>query len=225
MRPFDEIFALAAERKGGADALEALLPVPADPEMLRAIPDDRWLSIFSRGVFQAGFNWTVVETKWPDFEEVFQGFAVDRLAGMDDETLEGHLKDTRIIRNAAKVRSIRDNAMMLRDLAAERGEPGHGARTIVDWPKAEFAGVLAMLGRRGSRLGGTTGMYALRAMAVDGWVISRDGLAALQRDGVLDGPATSKRAQAAIQAAFNSWAEQSGRPFMQISRVLATSIG
>jgi len=53
---------------------------------------------------------------------------------------------------------------------------------------------------------------------------SRDVVRALIRDGVVDRDPTSKRDLDAVQAAFNEWHRQSGRPLMQISRVLACSI-
>ena len=48
MRGFDEIHAIAAERKGGSVALEARLARPLGPEQLRATPDEcwRWGSIY-----------------------------------------------------------------------------------------------------------------------------------------------------------------------------------
>ena len=44
MESFDVIYARAAERKGGPEGLEALLPKPKTPEELAALPDDRYLS-------------------------------------------------------------------------------------------------------------------------------------------------------------------------------------
>jgi len=63
MRSFDDLFAISAERKGGADALEAQLTKPKSAEQLAQIPEDRWLAQFTKGVFQAGFNWQVIENK------------------------------------------------------------------------------------------------------------------------------------------------------------------
>ena len=45
---------------------------------LAAIPDDRWLSCLAKCVFQAGFNWKVVDSMWPGFETVFDGFDIGR---------------------------------------------------------------------------------------------------------------------------------------------------
>lgn len=43
MRPFDDLFAISAECKGGADALEALLTKPKSTADLVQISGDRWL--------------------------------------------------------------------------------------------------------------------------------------------------------------------------------------
>ena len=220
-RSFDALFELAAARKGGAKAFEATLSVPKAPEVLAGIPDDRWLSAMSKRVFQAGFNWTVVENKWPRFEEVFQGFQVGPMALMSDDDLDDYLKAEGIIRHAKKILSIRANAAFLRDLAVEHGSAG---AAIGRWPVEDFAGLLWMLKSRGTRLGGATGMYFLRGMEVDGYILSRDVVRALIREGVVDRQPGGKRDLAAVQAAFNRWRSESGRPLTQISRVLACSI-
>ena len=64
MHHFDEIFSMAANRHGGPDALEAKLSKPKSPAELAAMPDDRWLSIITKCIFKAGFNWKVIENKW-----------------------------------------------------------------------------------------------------------------------------------------------------------------
>ena len=133
MRDFDEIFAIAAERKGGADALEALLPTPLTPQELAAIPEDRWLAQFTKGIFQAGFNWKVIENKWDGFEAAFDGFDVGRCAFMDDEKFDGLLQDTRIVRNGTKIATVRDNAAFLLEL---REEGGAGA-VLGGWPSTD----------------------------------------------------------------------------------------
>jgi 3-methyladenine DNA glycosylase Tag len=83
---------------------------------------------------------------------------------------------------------------------------------------------MSALERGGDRLGGNTGLYFLRSMGKDCFILSKDVLAALRLDGVIDGPATSKKALAAIQAAFNEWRRQSGLSMTAISRVIARSI-
>lgn len=223
MRPFAEIYALAAERKGGEAALEALISRPADPAALRALGDDRWLAEFSKRVFQAGFNWSVIEKKWPGFEEAFEGFQPGRWALASDEDLDRLLKDTRIVRHAAKIRAVFDNAVFLTALAKEEGKPaGH---VIADWPDEDFVGLLDLLKRRGSRLGGGTAQYCLRFLGKPAFVLSKDVTAALIREGVIDKAATSKSALAKVQAAFNAWSAESDRSLTEISQVLARSTG
>lgn len=221
LRPFDRIFAEAAARKGGPAAFEATLGTPVPADRLAALGDDRWLSGFSKRVFQAGFNWKVIEAKWPRFEEVFEGFDPGRMALMSDEDLDRYLKTDGIVRHAKKIVSIRDNAIFLTDLAARHGSAG---QHLSHWPAEDFAGLLRLLHKRGSRLGGATGAYALRFLGKDGWVIGHDVARALIREGVVEKPPSSRRDLDAVQGAFNQWRAESGRPLMQISRTLACSV-
>ncbi len=220
MRTFDEIFAIAADRKGGPAALEALLIKPTPPEDLAKIPEDRWLSQFTKCIFQAGFSWKVIEAKWDGFESAFKGFDIDKCAMMDDGWFDALLTDTAIVRNGAKIRSVPDNAVFIQEL---RGEGGIGM-VIADWPTEDYVGLLEMLKKRGSRLGAATGQYSLRFLGRDSFVLSADVTARLIAEGVIDKPATSKKALNAVQAAFNGWRAQSGRSLTEISRVLAMSL-
>lgn len=221
IRSFDELFAMAAARKGGADAFEATLKAPRSPKELAAIPDHRWLSNMSMRVFQAGFNWSVVAGKWPRFEEVFEGFDLGRMSMISDDDLDGYLRADGIIRHGKKLLSIRDNAVFLRDLGQEHGT---AANAFAHWHIDDYVGLLWMLKKRASRLGGATAMYFLRGMGVDSFITSTDVAKALIREGILDKPPTSKRDFEATQAAFNHWRAESGRPLSHISRVLACSI-
>ncbi|MEX0365877.1 MAG: DNA-3-methyladenine glycosylase I [Ruegeria sp.] len=220
MHHFDEIFGLAAARHGGDAALEAKLSKPKPAEELAVLPEDRWLSTITKCVFQAGFNWKVIENKWDGFEEAFDGFDVGRCAFMDDDKFDALLQDTRIVRNGTKIATVRDNAAFLMELR-EEGGAGH---VLGGWPSTDYAGLLAMLGKRASRLGGTTAQYAMRFIGRDSYILSRDVTARLVSEGVVDKQPTSKKAMAAVQQAFNTWMDQSGRSLTEISRVLAMSL-
>lgn len=221
LRPFAEIRARAAARKGGEAALAALLPAIKAADALAAIPDDRWLSMLSRCVFQAGFSWSVVEKKWPGTEEAFWGFSPARCRAMSDEEFDALLRDGRIIRNGAKVRAVQNNAGFLMDLAAEHGS---AASVFAHWPADDYVGLLDLLKTRGDRLGGGAGMMAMRFMGRDGWVTSPDMVKALAREGVVAGAPDTKTARKGIQAAFSQWAAEDGTPFAHISRILAMSV-
>ena len=224
MRAFDDIYAIAAGRRGGAEALEALIaPHRAKtPAELAAIPDDRWLSQMSACVFRAGFSWKVIDTKWPGFEQAFQGFDPRWCAMMSDEAFDELLKDKRIVRNAVKVNSVRRNGQFLLDLAAEHGTAGG---FFAGWPDSDYVGLLELLAKRADRMGGGSAMMFLRFMGKPSFITtSRSVTAALIREGVVDKPPSGRRDFKAVQAAFNTWAEQSGRDLTAISRTLAMSI-
>ena len=220
MRTFDEIFKIAADRHSGAAALDAKIGKPTPKVTLAKIAEDRWLSSMTRCVFNAGFNWKVIDAKWDGFEVAFHGFNVDRCAMMDDVWLDALLKDTSIVRNGAKILTVRDNAVFLQDLRAGGGV----AKVIANWPPEDYIGLLAMLKTRGSRLGGATSQYLLRFSGVDSFILSSDVTARLIAEGIIDKTPTSKGAMRAVQQAFNDWRGQSGRSLTEISRVLAMSV-
>lgn len=223
MEDFATIRARAAARKGGDAALDALLAeaVVKTPAEIAALGDDRILSEFSKRVFQAGFNWKVVESKWPDFETAFHGFDIGRNAMMSDDDLDAHLKNAGIVRHAKKILSIRDNAIFLSDLAKEHGS---AARAIGEWPAEDHTGLLELMKKRGARLGGTTGQYALRFLGKECFIAGGDVVKALISAGVVDKPPTSKGAMKAVQAAFTAWKKESGLDMTRISRTLAMSV-
>ncbi|MEM7506165.1 MAG: DNA-3-methyladenine glycosylase I [Pseudomonadota bacterium] len=221
MHQFEDLFEIAAARKGGRAAFEATLPKLKSPDEVAAIPDDRWLATFSRGIFQTGLNWKVVENKWEGIQDALWQFRVGRCASMSDDDLDTLLKDTRVIRHAQKLLSVRDNAIFLSDLAKEHGSAG---RFFADWPGEDFAGLLLVLKKRGARIGGNTGMYALRYLGRDGYMLGGDVVKALIREGVVGKAPSSQRDMAAVQAAFNQWAAESGRPLAHISRTLACTV-
>ncbi|MEM6566341.1 MAG: DNA-3-methyladenine glycosylase I [Pseudomonadota bacterium] len=221
MRSFDEIYQIAADRKGGSDALEALLSSPLPQAKVAAVPDDRWLSAMAKALFQAGFNWKVIKAKWPGTEEAFDGFDPGRVAFYHDEDIDRLLSDTRIVRHGAKIKAVIDNAHFVQSLRQEHGSAG---AFFANWPNDSYVDLLTLLSKRGARLGGSTGPRVMRMLGRDGFVLSPDVVARLTAEGVIDKAPTSKRALAQTQEAFNLWSDQSGRGLTQISQVLAFSV-
>ena len=224
MRSFDQIYAIAAERHGGPKGLEKSIAEhkPKSRAAIAKIPDDRWLSTMTRCVFQAGFSWRVIENKWEGFESAFDKFNVKRCAMMSEKKIDALLKDTRIVRNARKVMSVPQNAQLLLELAKEHGSAG---RFFGEWPDEDYVGLLDFLKKRASGLGGGSAMYFLRRMGKPSFMTSRDVVARLVEEGVIDKEPSGKAAMKKVQEAFNKWAEQSGRDLTTISRTLAMSIG
>ncbi len=222
MSDFQAIFDAAAARHG-EDNLRARLDevAPKTPAELAAIPDDRWLSTATRCIFQAGFNWKVIEAKWDGFEAAFEGFDLGRWVLSSDDDLAALVADTRVVRNPQKLKTVPDNARFFAHMSREHGGVG---KWIGGWPVTDQIGLMEALDKGGSRLGAMTGQYFLRFMGKDSFILSRDVTAALKGAGVIDGPTGSKKARTAIQAAFNDWAEQSGLSMTALSRTLAMSI-
>jgi len=133
------------------------------------------------------------------------------------------MKDARIVRNGAKIMSVRSNAGFVREVAQEHGSFG---KLLAKWPSSDQIGLLELLAKRGSRLGGNTSQMLLRFLGWDGFVTSKDVVACL-RDAGLDVAEviTSKRDLAKVQAQFNAWAEETNLPFVHLSRICAMSIG
>lgn len=223
MTGFAAIRKRAEARKGGADALAALLPPVPDPAALAALPDDRVLAEMAKRAFCSGFVWRVIEQKWPGFEAAFLGFDVARLCFEPDEFWERLGRDARIVRHGAKIQSVRANARFVAEIAADHGSFG---RFLAGWPASDQAGLLEVLGRRGSRLGGMTGQYLLRFLGRDSWITSRDMVACLRDAGLdISETPTSRRELRLVQERMNAWAAETGLPLTYLSRICALSAG
>ncbi|ANT52104.1 DNA-3-methyladenine glycosylase I [Mesorhizobium amorphae] len=223
MADFQKIRARAVKRKGGEAPLASLLGPMPDNAAVAKITDDRILSTMAERVFAAGFVWRVIEQKWPGFEEAFLGFEPKRLLFQPDDFWHELASDKRIVRNPQKIKSVRDNAAFVERVSKEHG--GFG-KFLAAWPADDQVGLMAYLGKHGSRLGGNTGQYFLRWLEWDAFIVSADMAAALRDAGldIAESP-TSKRDLDKIQAQINTWAAQTGLPRRHISRILAMSIG
>lgn len=221
MDSFDSIFQRAAERKGGAAELEALLPSASTSQQLKAIADDRFLAEMTKCVFRSGFVWKIIENKWPGFEDAFHNFDVATCAMLSEEEQEQLAQDTSIVRNTRKIQSVPKNAAFILDVRASHGSFGN---YLAAWPVDEIVGLWDDLKKRGNRLGGQTGRFFLRYVGKDTPMFSADVVKALVGQGVVDKEPTSKKALQRVQDALNAWREESGRDLCQISRVLACSV-
>lgn len=221
IKTFEEIHARAVNRKG-EENLQSMINVSIkSPEQLMAISADRYLSLMTKAIFKAGFVWKIIEHKWPGFEEAFWKFNVKRCAWMSPDDLDALYVDDRIIKNAKKINTVPVNAAMILEIDKEKGS---FVEMLASWPSNDFAGLLELLNKRGSRLGKLTSQYFLREIGKDGFVLSRDVVAALINAGVIEKPPTSKASFHHIQEGFNNWSQESGLRLSQISRVLGLSI-
>jgi len=211
----------AARTRHGAAGLEARLPTPKTPAELSATPDERYLSEMSRRVFRAGLKHSLVDSKWPAFEEVFKRFEPRRVRAMSDEAMEGLLGDARLIRHWGKLKSVRDNAAAMLDIAAEHKSFG---AWLAAWPGDDIVGLWETLAKRFSQMGGNSGPTFLRMVGRDTFILTPSVTAALKRWGAIEAPIKNRKDRAAVQSCFNAWAAETGRPLCQLSLILAASI-
>lgn len=218
--PFEAIEERARERIGGAQALTLRLPRPKSADELRALPDDRYLSQMSLRIFRAGLKHSLVDGKWPAFEDLFMGFEPKRVVAMSDEELEALLHDQRVIRHWGKLKSIRANAAAITQLA-ERG--GMGAY-LADWPRDDVVGLWGDLAKRFTQLGGNSGPSFLRMVGRDTFILTDAVVRALNHWDAFEGAPKSKADRTRVQEVFNAWVRGSSRPLCQISMILALSV-
>lgn len=219
--PFEAIEERARERVGGMQALTNRLPRPKLADELRAVPDDRYLSEMSLRIFRAGLKHSVVDAKWPAFEDVFMGFEPRRVIAMSDEEIEALLQDQRLIRHWGKLKSVRANAAAVTRLAEQHG--GMGA-WLADWPRDNVVGLWDDLAKRFSQLGGNSGPYFLRMVGKDTFILSSSVVSALNHWDAFEGTPKSKADRARVQEVFNAWVRASSRPLCQVSMILALSV-
>ena len=265
MRDYKWLHEYCLNRFGSSEALEARLPQPRSAEELRTLSDDRYLSLLSLRIFRAGLKHSLVDAKWPAFEEVFFGFDPEKVVLMGAERLENLMQDARIIRHLGKLKSVPRNAQFILDVGAGRlpGVPSSGAARhldpqgcgecgnpagsgirlpegeghqkrpaagygfgalIADWPVTDIVGLWHYLAKHGSQLGGLSAPRFLRMVGKDTFIPSDDMVAALKAQKIIDKAPTSQKDRAAVQAAFNQWHEQSGRPLCQLSVMLAHTV-
>jgi len=219
---YDNLYEVACLRKGGSDVVESLLPSIATKQHLSGLGSDRYLAEFTRKVFQSGFVWRIVNNKWPQFEAVFWEFDIERLLMMPDDMLERKASDPGIIRNFSKVKTVLQNAVMIAD--TERREDKTFGSFIAGWPDDDIIGLWLYLKKHGSRLGGNTGPYALRAVGVDTFLMTADVEYFLRESGIVDSGIHSLRALKAAQSYFNDLRQESGRSLSELSRLVSLGV-
>jgi len=218
--PFQDIFESAVSIRGLAE-LESRILTPKSEKGLRLTSDSEYLSLMSRRIFRAGLKHSMVDAKWPAFEQVFFNFDVDRVRMMSDEALDALMKDRRIIRHWGKIKSVRANAQTI---AEYRQETGSFGEVLADAPGERIVELWLELQKRFTQLGGKSAPYFLRMAEKDTFLLTNDVIRALNRWGAYNGIPKSQKARRAVQECFNIWKQESIRPMCQLSVILALSV-
>lgn len=80
-----------------------------------------YLEIMSKSVFQSGISWNVVNNKWQDIREAFDGFDAAKVASFTEQRISDLAQDTRVIRNRRKIEGIIENARRMIELEEQHG--------------------------------------------------------------------------------------------------------
>jgi 3-methyladenine DNA glycosylase Tag len=222
MLKFADIEKQVEAQHGDLDTVKGRVALVKSADELRATGDDRYLSELSKIIFQLGFNWKVIDNKWPAFETAFQHFELTHCAGLVDEQLEQLMQGGTIVKNWVKVKSVRGNARWLQQVASEHGSVGNFVASIQ--PGSYCEAVLAMQ-KQGERVGTKTAQMWLRRMGAEALILSDDVLNALQRNQVMTKAPSSKRDWQEFQDILDQWRDETGQTLNYLSQMLAFSTG
>jgi 3-methyladenine DNA glycosylase Tag len=105
-----------------------------------------------------------------------------------------------------------------------REEFGSFGSWVATWPGNNVVGLWEALAVRFSQMGGNSGPTFLRMVGKDTFILSHSVVAGLKRWADMAAPAKNRVDRALVQAFFNAWAAETGRPLSQLSLILAMSV-
>lgn len=219
---YEWLYATVRKRFPSDQALEDFLPKALTPQELIAQGDDRYLSAMTRRVFQAGMTHSVINNKWPNFEEAFWGFVPEKMVLLSPEQIDEFAKDVKLIRHRTKMQTIPKNAQFILDIRQQHGCTF--AEFIANWPEDNIVGLWRLLAKQGSRLGGRSGAAFLRLVGKDTFFTTSDIIARFNAEGIVDREPKTQRELQLMQNTFNDLHQQSGRPLCQLSAMVSLSI-
>lgn len=209
-------------RFNSVNEFEAFLPCPLSPTELSKLGSDRYLSAMTQRIFQAGMQHSMVDSKWPDFEQAFNGFNLQEMLNLSDSDLNLHMHNKKLIRHLTKLKTIPQNARFILNIEQATGDSF--GNFIASWPESDIVGLWQVLAKQGSRLGGRSSSGFLRIAGKDTFFITSDVIARLIAAEVITKSPTSQRELKLVQNSFNELHKESGRPLCQLSAMLALSI-
>jgi hypothetical protein len=80
-----------------------------------------YFRIMSRAIFQAGLSWKLIESKWPAYERLFEGFDPALVAAFGEGDIDRIAADPSIVRTRKKIAATVENARTLLALEREYG--------------------------------------------------------------------------------------------------------
>jgi 3-methyladenine DNA glycosylase Tag len=86
------------------------------PPQEKPVDEKGYFEILSKAVFNAGFSYQVVNTKWEGTKEVFKEFDPKIISNWTNDDIFDALESPKIIRNGKKVKAIVSNAKIFLEL-------------------------------------------------------------------------------------------------------------
>jgi len=86
------------------------------PPQEKPIDEKGYFEILSKAVFNAGFSYQVVRSKWEGIKEVFNEFNPEIISNWTIDEVADALESPKIIRNSRKVKAIVSNAQIFLEL-------------------------------------------------------------------------------------------------------------
>jgi DNA-3-methyladenine glycosylase I len=151
--------------------------------VLRAYHDDEWgrpvvgeSALFERLSLegaQAGLSWLTILNKREGYRKAFKAFDVDKVAKLTDKNLDALMVEPGIVRNRAKILSVRTNARAAIELRADGGleafvesfgptrTPRPATTAAMPTTSPESLALSKALKQRGFSFVGPTTMFAL----------------------------------------------------------------
>ena len=83
--------------------------------------DNEYFERMTHVVFQAGMPWEMIEAKWPNFQEAFAHFSIQKVANFTEKDVERLMKNAGIVRNRRKILATIANARELKNVIKEFG--------------------------------------------------------------------------------------------------------
>lgn len=107
------------------------------PPRITPANDNGYFEQMTKAIFQAGFSWQVVNDKWPNFQQAFSNFDVDRVAAYTLEDMDRLLSDPGIVRNGRKIEATIANAVQFQSVRREFGSFAGYLHSLASLPYRE----------------------------------------------------------------------------------------
>lgn len=123
------------------------------PPRITPADDNGYFEQMTKAIFQAGFSWQVVNDKWLNFQQAFDGFNIDRVAAYNPEDIDRLLSDPGIVRNGRKIEATIANAIQFQAIRREFGSCAEYLHSLNAHPYRERQRILS---KRFKNLGRTS---------------------------------------------------------------------